>query len=661
MYLQTMKFIILLCLMFGCNLLVSAQVSNSVKNQKLDIGVLFQDDDYRDVRLSPDGKHIALIQNQKDTPVLIVVDVETMKAINQISFANKDNVGSYSWANNERLLIFLSSKQRNKERNAYYGEIYSINIDQDEGRFIFGLRSLVSRGKIKKNVQSLDYEKHLAHPKIISMLENDPEHIIISTSQYQDKGMWVFKLNIYNGKTETLAKVDDSDADHKSTKLRYFDTHQELRLSSKQENENNIIARYDFEDESWIAYPLIDASFNLSIISKYKDEDKLIVSDYCGNNTISICLFDPINSQLSPLYQVDGYDTNWLYFDKEDTPYAVSYFDEYPQYKILDNTHPMAQQLSGFLAKFAGYSVIVNWNSTDEKRALITLSSDIQPTVWYLFDSEKNKLTFVANSKKEVNTEQLNPQYSFNFMARDNVPIQGYITLPVKTNKAPSPAVILVHGGPHARDYWGFDPAVQLLSSRGYAVVQVNYRGSTGFGWEFESSGFKQWGEKVQFDILDSIDHLVEKQYIDKNRLCIMGSSFGGYSAIQSSIIAPDLFKCSIATSGVYDIQLHVEDETPKEARALTKRIGLEEIQSNHSPINAIKNLKSPVLLVHGTKDDVADVKQAEALRKQLKKHNKQYQWFEIENEGHYFYKPKNRIAYYDKVIQFLNKYNPVN
>ena len=97
MYLQTMKFIILLCLMFGCNLLVSAQVSNSVKNQKLDIGVLFQDDDYRDVRLSPDGKHIALIQNQKDTPVLIVVDVETMKAINQISFANKDNVGSYSW------------------------------------------------------------------------------------------------------------------------------------------------------------------------------------------------------------------------------------------------------------------------------------------------------------------------------------------------------------------------------------------------------------------------------------------------------------------------------------------------------------------------------------------------------------------------------------
>ena len=661
MYLQTMKFIILLCLMFGCNLLVSAQVSNSVKNQKLDIGVLFQDDDYRDVRLSPDGKHIALIQNQKDTPVLIVVDVETMKAINQISFANKDNVGSYSWANNERLLIFLSSKQRNKERNAYYGEIYSINIDQDEGRFIFGLRSLVSRGKIKKNVQSLDYEKHLAHPKIISMLENDPEHIIISTSQYQDKGMWVFKLNIYNGKTETLAKVDDSDADHKSTKLRYFDTHQELWLSSKQENENNIIARYDFEDESWIAYPLIDASFNLSIISKYKDEDKLIVSDYCGNNTISICLFDPINSQLSPLYQVDGYDTNWLYFDKEDTPYAVSYFDEYPQYKILDNTHPMAQQLSGFLAKFAGYSVIVNWNSTDEKRALITLSSDIQPTVWYLFDSEKNKLTFVANSKKKINTEQLNPQYSFNFMARDNVPIQGYITLPVKTNKAPSPAVILVHGGPHARDYWGFDPAVQLLSSRGYAVVQVNYRGSTGFGWEFESSGFKQWGEKVQFDILDSIDHLVEKQYIDKNRLCIMGSSFGGYSAIQSSIIAPDLFKCSIATSGVYDIQLHVEDEAPKEARALTKRIGLEEIQSNHSPINAIENLKSPVLLVHGTKDDVADVKQAEALRKQLKKHNKQYQWFEIENEGHYFYKPKNRIAYYDKVIQFLNKYNPVN
>ncbi|WP_085304114.1 S9 family peptidase [Colwellia polaris] len=661
MYLRTMKIIILFSLIFGCSLIVSAQVSNNVKTPKLAISALFQDDDYRDVRLSPDGKHIALIKNQQGTSVLIVVAVETMKAINQISFANKDNVGSYSWANNERLLIFLSSKQRKKERDAYYGEIYSINIDEAEGRFIFGIRSLVSRGKIKKNVQSLDYEKHLAHPKIISILENDPEHIIISTSQYQDKGMWVFKLNIYNGKTETLAKVDDSNADHKSTRLHYFDTHQELWLSSKQENENNIIARYDFEDESWLEYPLFDASDNLSIISKYKDEEKLIVSDYCGNNTISICLFDPMNKELSPLYQVDGYDTNWLYLDKENIPYAVSYFDEYPQYKILDNHHTMAQQLSGFLEKFAGYRVNVNWNSTDETKALITLSSDIQPRLWYLFDSEKNKLTFVANSNKNVNTEQLNPQYSFNFMARDNTPIQGYITLPVKIDNAPPPAVILVHGGPHSRDYWGFDPEVQLLSSRGYAVVQVNFRGSTGFGWEFEASGFKQWGEKVQFDILDSIDYLVEKQYLDKSRLCIMGASFGGYSAIQSSIIAPDLFKCSIATSGVYDIQLQVEDEKPEVGRALTKRIGLEDIQSNHSPINAIEHLKSPVLIVHGTKDDTVDVKQAEVLIKQLKKYKNQYQWLEIENEGHYFYKPKNRIAYYEKVIQFLNKYNPVN
>ena len=368
-----------------------------------------------------------------------------------------------------------------------------------------------------------------------------------------------------------------------------------------------------------------------------------------------------MSKELSPLYQVDGYDTNWLYLDKENIPYAVSYFDEYPQYKILDNHHTMAQQLSGFLEKFAGYRVNVNWNSTDETKALITLSSDIQPRLWYLFDSEKNKLTFVANSNKNVNTEQLNPQYSFNFMARDNTPIQGYITLPVKIDNAPPPAVILVHGGPHSRDYWGFDPEVQLLSSRGYAVVQVNFRGSTGFGWEFEASGFKQWGEKVQFDILDSIDYLVEKQYLDKSRLCIMGASFGGYSAIQSSIIAPDLFKCSIATSGVYDIQLQVEDEKPEVGRALTKRTGLEDIQSNHSPINAIEHLKSPVLIVHGTKDDTVDVKQAEALIKQLKKYKKQYQWFEIENEGHYFYKPENRIAYYEKVIQFLNKYNPVN
>jgi dipeptidyl aminopeptidase/acylaminoacyl peptidase len=658
---QTKKILAMILFLFSYNSIVLGNGYNSVENKDKSIGVntLFQEDDYRDVSLSPDGEHIALIRNHKGTPVLVIVAVNTMKAVNQISFANNDSVGRYTWANNERLLVFLSSKQRNKERKGYIGEIYSINIDEDKGKFVFGLRSLVRRGKIKKGTKDHDYEKHLAHPEIISMLKKDPEHIIISTSRYNDKGMWVYKLNIYDGKIETLAQVTDSKANYKNTKLSYLDNREELWLKTKHEGDKTQLARYDFNDKSWIEYQPKNASYELTIISSYKDQEQLIVSDYCGNDTISTCLFDPKTETLTSLYQVDGYDINWLHLDNQDTPFAVSYFDEYPKYKFLDTNHPWAKKLSYFLDKFSGYKVRVNWNLIGGQRALISVSSDVQPIIWYLFDSKTNQFNYVAHSKRDIDTKQLNPQYSFKFNTRDNIPIQGYITLPVKKSDAALPAVILVHGGPHSRDYWGFNPQVQLLSSRGYAVVQVNFRGSNGFGWKFEESGFNQWGEKIQYDILDSINYLVDKQYIDKNRLCIMGGSFGGYSALQSSIMEPDLFKCTIARSGVYDLELFIDDEEPEEVHESKRRIGGENIQKMHSPINSIHLLKAPVLLVHGTKDDRTPLEQAEVLIDQLEKHNKTYEWFEMENEGHNFYKAENRVIYYEKVMQFLNKYNP--
>jgi len=634
-------------------------IEHKIDVKNLDITTLFQKDDYRNVSLSPDGKHIALIRNQKGTPILIIVAVDTMKAVNQISFANKDSVSSYSWANNERLLVFLASKQRNEERKLSYGEIYSINIDEDKGRFIFGLRSLVRRGKIKKGTKDHDYEKHLAHPDIISMLRNDPEHIIISTSQYGNRGMWVYKVNIYDGHIETLAKVDDSKANNKTTKLSYFDNREELWLTSMHQQNKATLARYDFDGKSWIQYQPKNASYELSIISSYKGTEKLIVSDYCGNNTISTCLFDPKTEGLNSLYHVEGYDINWLLLDHQNMPYAVSYFDEYPKYKILDENNPMAQKLSEFLVKFVGYKVRVNWNLIGGNKALISVSSDVQPRLWYLFDTETDQFSYVAHSKKTIDTKLLNPQYSFKFNARDDTPIQGYITLPSKESIGALPAVVLVHGGPHSRDYWGFDPEVQLLSSRGYAVVQVNFRGSAGFGWKFEESGFKQWGKSIQYDILDSISYLVEKKYIDKDRLCIMGASFGGYSAIQSSIIAPDLFQCSVAVSGVYDLELLIDNEEPEESLNLTDTIGGLKVQNLHSPINAIHRLKAPVLLVHGTKDDRTPLEQAEVLIKHLEKNNKTYEWFEMENEGHSFHKAENRVKYYEKVMKFLNKHNP--
>lgn len=626
-----------------------APPENIIKtNQK--IAKFFTATDYKKVSLSPDGKHIALIRNDKGIDALIIVDVKTMKAINNIHFDKKDSVGSYYWANSERLLIFLNTKQRNEERKAYYGELYSIDIKANKGKFVFGLRSLVRRGRIKSGTGSDDYEKHFAHPRIINQLDNDRENILIATSQYKNSGMWVFKLNVYTGHIETVAKLK-----HKSAKVHYFQETNQLWLSTVVDKTTVQIERYDFENENWIPFQPKGASRKLSIIAPSQKSDELLVKDYCGNDTLSICLLNLKSNELSALYQIEGFDIRNILLDKTNTLFAFSYFDDYPQYKIINNQHPQAKILTEFINNFAGMNVSINWSSLTSHKMIVSIASDIQPITWYLYDQTKNKVSFVANSRKAIDALNMNKQYAFSFEARDKQLISGYVTLPA--SKTQSPAVILVHGGPVSRDYWGFDPEVQFLASQGYAVVQINFRGSAGFGWSFEKLGYKELGRNIQYDILDGIDYLAKQKYIDQNRLCIMGTSFGGYSAVQSSLLEPDLFKCAIALSGLYDLKLQLE----LEKREFSDLMGSEKIQINQSPVHSIAKLKTPLLLMHGTKDDVTPFEQVKALKEQLDKHDKEYQWHEIKKEGHGFYNAQNKSHFFHKVSEFLQQHNPSN
>jgi len=651
--LKIIVFVLLQGLVFNQAFAKEAKTTQKRVSQTSNIESFFKDDDYRNVSLSPDGKHIALIKNDNGIAKLIIVDVATMKATNTIHFTKKDSVGDYYWANNERLLIFLSTKQRNKEQKSYYGELYAIDINKNKGKFVFGVRSLVRKGRIKSGVNSIDYERHLSHPKIIDNLINDDDHVLISTSQYNNEGMWVYKLNIYSGHIETISQIE-----HESAKVWYLAETNELWLQTELTSGSVVLERFDFTTENWERFSPEKASFKLSVIAPSANKNEIIIKDYCGNDTISICTFNLETLKTSVLFNQTDSDIKWIYLDKNNQIYAYSYFDKYPQIKLINSDNSEAKVMLKLIANFTGHELRVKNIKKNESLSLISITSDVQPRVWYLFNNETSKLTFVAKSNKSIDANKMSQQYSFDFKSRDNIDIQGYVTFPASKGNNNLPAIILVHGGPHSRDYWGFDPEVQLLASKGYAVVQVNFRGSSGFGWDFEKLGFKQWGEKIQFDILDSIAYLVDKKYIDKNRVCIMGGSFGGYSAMQSTLLSPDLFKCTVARSGVYDLVLHA-DKFPEEVEEYNKRLGSAKVKISHSPVHSIAKLNNPLLLAHGTKDDVTKLDQAEVLIKQLKEHDKAYEWVELENESHYFYNSKNRIKYYERVIQFVQKHNP--
>jgi dipeptidyl aminopeptidase/acylaminoacyl peptidase len=251
---------------------------------------------------------------------------------------------------------------------------------------------------------------------------------------------------------------------------------------------------------------------------------------------------------------------------------------------------------------------------------------------------------------------------ALSFVNSDGMNVHGYFTKALGVKDKTAPMVVLVHGGPHGvRDYWGFRKSVQALATNGYSVLQVNYRGSDGYGKKFAEAGYQHWGDDIQQDIIQATHWAVEQKLAKAGNICIMGSSFGAYSAVQSATIEADLYQCVIATAGVYDLNLLDEKGDIKSLyfadSFLQRVIGTDkEALSAMSPVNYAEKLKASIFLAHGNKDERAPIIHAEKLMEALDKHNKAYQWLKIDDESHGFYDEENQQEYLNKVLEFLGK-----
>jgi dipeptidyl aminopeptidase/acylaminoacyl peptidase len=240
------------------------------------------------------------------------------------------------------------------------------------------------------------------------------------------------------------------------------------------------------------------------------------------------------------------------------------------------------------------------------------------------------------------------------FKSFDGREINGYLT---KSNQASAnkPMVVLVHGGPHGvRDYWGYDPEVQMLAAAGYNVLQVNYRGSKGYGSEFERAGYLQWGDGIQRDIIAGTEWAIKEGHAKSNNVCIMGASFGGYSALMAPMVSPDTYKCAIGVAGVYDLTImkDIGDVTEKTFgdAYLDKVLGRDQAQLKaYSPVYQASKLKANVLLMHGSLDERAPIEHAEKLKAALNAANKPFEWVKIDDEA-------NRELYFNRVLAFLGQ-----
>lgn len=324
----------------------------------------------------------------------------------------------------------------------------------------------------------------------------------------------------------------------------------------------------------------------------------------------------------------------------------------------LQPQSPEAQLVKAMEKQMPDHVVYPVSASEDGQRVLLLAFSDRNAGDYYLFDRKTRKAERVMSRRSWLPIESLAAMEPVSFKARDGLELHGYLTLPQPHVENP-PLVVYPHGGPWARDFWGFDSQVQALATRGFAVLQVNFRGSAGYGVDFLNAGFREWGRKMQDDLTDATRWAVESGKVDPERIAIYGNSYGGYAALMGAVREPDLYRCAISYVGVSDLPMMFTRGDMQSGRLtrshLNEALGNDSEQLKaRSPAYQAEKIKAKVLLVHGTRDERVPVKHAERMRDALKAAGNPAEWYVETDEAHGFIKESANEQLYTRVDSFL-------
>ncbi|GHB58472.1 peptidase [Psychrosphaera saromensis] len=613
----------------------------------------FKNPTFSSLQLSPDGKYLAVLSPINDRKNIVILETEGLKNAKPVTKFDEQDISGFTWANDNEIVFTLDS-----DGNEAFS-LYKINVHAKKGKVVELIGSKVGASGIRSAA-------------IVHMLPNDPDHIIVQYNGRNIKAPDLYKLPLNsrwdrkrdrNYKMELIAKNPGDyqvwllDHDGEVRGAMSIDGLQgKFYYKAKGKKEFSILREYEVTSE------------NIQPLAFDFDNKSLFVASNIGRDTYAVYKYDPDNNKLGELVlSVPEIDVSSLGFSiKRKKLIAISYINEYPEVTYFDEetAHMMASLEKAFVNK----KVSITSQSKDEKLNIVYAGSDTDPGQYYLFDKVKNTLKSLVAPMPWLDTTLLSEMKPIKFQSRDGLTLRGYLTLPKNSDGKKVPLIVNPHGGPFGiRDSWGFNPEAQFFASRGYATVQVNFRGSGGYGRKFEQAGYGgKWGAEMQNDITDTVKHLINNGTVDPEKVCIYGASYGGYATMAGLTFTPELYKCGINYVGVTDIEL-LFDSLPKhwepQREVMKKQIGDpedKELMKRMSPLHHVDKIVAPVMIVQGAKDPRVVKKHATKLREALKDRGIELsddEWIMKENEGHGFAKQENKIELYTKMEKFLAKY----
>jgi dipeptidyl aminopeptidase/acylaminoacyl peptidase len=594
--------------------------------------VLFGNPERAAPQISPDGKRLAYLRPDDKNVLQVWVKTIGKDDDRPVTADPKRGIRQYYWAYDGKHLLYLQDADGDENFH-----LYATDLETRQTRDLTPFEGVKAQG--------------------IELEEKFPDQVLVGLNKRNKQLFDMHRVSLSTGEekldTENPGNILGWSADAgfqvRAAVAMRPDGGQDLLVRDKPGDEWRKVRSWSFEEQGG------PGGFGA-------DRNTLYATDNLDANTVRLLKIDLGTDAVEVLAEDPEADLSGALIDpRRRVPLAVSFTRARTEWKVLDDSVKADFEA---LRNVRRGDFSVASQTADGNTWVVSYNTDDGPVTYYLYDRKAKKADYLFSNNSKLENLKLAQMEPVEFAAKDGLTIRGYLTRPVGIEAKNLPAVLLVHGGPWARDNWGYNPMAQWLANRGYAVLQVNYRGSTGYGKKFLNAGNREWAGKMHQDLLDGVDYFVKQGTFDPKRVAIMGGSYGGYATLVGLSFTPEVFACGVDIVGPSNIVTLLNSIPPYWApmRAMMfKRVGDPEkdkdFLESRSPLNKADRIIRPLLIGQGANDPRVKQAESDQIVEAMRKNNQEVQYVVYPDEGHGFARPENRLHFYALAEQFLAKH----
>ena len=587
-------------------------------------------------QLSPDGKHLSFMAPYQDRMNIFVRNLDEEEAT-QLTHETERSIDGYFWVDNTRILFM---KDDGGDENYH---LFGVNLDGSD------LRCYTPFDGVRV--------------RIIDDLEDIPDQVLIGMNKRNPEVFDPYRLDLKTGELTQLAENPGNwqgwMTDHNGV----------LRsVTAIVDGVNTQILYRDHDNEDFRAVLTTSFKESVDFIIFTPDNKYVYAATNLGRDKSVLVLMDPATcEEIEVLYENPTYDISSISYSRKRKKLLgvfCSGHKEPVRHYFDEEEKNLKEKMRGF---FPGLHCGMSDCDKAEEKYLLFVGSDRNKGAYYYYDIHEDQPRKIASLSPWLNEEEMVEMEAVKYTTRDGLELEAYLSLPKsfdKKNPTPHPVIIHPHGGPWARDYWGFDSVVQFLCNRGYAVFSMNFRGSTGYGRKFLEASYKEWGRKMQDDISDGVAYLIKEGIADPKRVAIYGASYGGYAVLAGLAFTPELYCCGIDYCGVSNLFTFMNTIPPywkPMLEMMYEQVGNPETDHDllaaASPALHADKIRVPLFIAQGANDPRVNKAESDQMVEALRKNGVEIEYMVKENEGHGFHNQENRFDFYRAMEKFLAKY----